>query len=334
MPNYVKYSTSIPSGSLLKGTVALGVTTASIAGPTSTTNWYAGITPTSGKYVIYKTAATGDPDIFCPQTNQELFNFVIMQGGSSSDITSVSASLAWIGTQSNLMAANFDYENIVTDGLVLNIDAGFVGSYPTTASTWYDISGNNNSGSLINGPTFSSANSGSIVFDGVDDYGVISNSNSINLTGSFTIFSWIYPYSISGWIAVLYKNSQSNNGGYHIGIDPSGYLQGGIRYNSGWVTIQSSINQLQINTWQQICMSINFTTQVLTLYKNGVSIKEQTNFNYTLAGNTTPLYVGSNASVPSELFSGRISLSQLYNRTLSAAEITQNYNAQKGRFGL
>jgi hypothetical protein len=135
MPNYVKYSTSIPSGSLLKGTVALGVTTASIAGPTSTTNWYAGIAPASGKYVIYKTAATGDPDIFCPQTDQELFNFVLMQGGSASNITSVSASLAWIGTQTNLVAANFDYENIVTDGLVLNLDAGFVGSYPTTAST-------------------------------------------------------------------------------------------------------------------------------------------------------------------------------------------------------
>ena len=106
MPNYVQYSTSTPSGSLLKGTVALGVTTASIAGPTSTTNWYAGITPASGKYVIYKTAATGDPDIFCPQTDQELFNFVLMQGGSSPNITSVSASLAWIGTQTNKIVTN------------------------------------------------------------------------------------------------------------------------------------------------------------------------------------------------------------------------------------
>jgi hypothetical protein len=68
------------------------------------------------------------------------------------------------------LATNFDYENIVTDGLVLNLDAGFVGSYPTTASTWYDISGNDKNSTLTNGPTFNSANSGSIVFDGVDDY--------------------------------------------------------------------------------------------------------------------------------------------------------------------
>ena len=73
MPNYVQYSTTNLTGSLRKGNVALGVTTASIAGPTSTTNWYSGITPAAGKYVIYKTAASGDPDIFCPQTNQELY---------------------------------------------------------------------------------------------------------------------------------------------------------------------------------------------------------------------------------------------------------------------
>ena len=66
MPNYIQYSTSSLTGSLRKGTVALGVTTSSIVGPTSITKWYSGITPNSGKYVIYKTADAGDPDIFCP----------------------------------------------------------------------------------------------------------------------------------------------------------------------------------------------------------------------------------------------------------------------------
>ena len=79
MPNYVQYSTTNLTGSLRKGNVALGVTTASIAGPTSTTNWYSGITPAAGKYVIYKTAASGEPDVFCPQTDTELYNFVIIK---------------------------------------------------------------------------------------------------------------------------------------------------------------------------------------------------------------------------------------------------------------
>jgi hypothetical protein len=78
--------------------------------------------------------------------------------------------LNWFATQTDKMIFNIDYPAIVTNGLVLNLDAGFTPSYPTTNTTWYDVSSGGNNGTLFNGPTFNSANGG-IVFDGSDDYG-------------------------------------------------------------------------------------------------------------------------------------------------------------------
>jgi hypothetical protein len=346
MPNYVKYSTSIPSGSLLKGTVALGVTTASIAGPTSTTNWYAGITPASGKYVIYKTAATGDPDIFCPQTNQELFNFVLMQGGSASNITSVSASLAWIGTQSNLMAANIEYENIVTSGSVLNLDAGFVGSYPTTASNWYDISGNANNCTLVNGPTYTTSGSGGIKFDAIDDYATIPDSNSLDLT-ELTISLWFNRGSILTLTNSdgenFFLKGVSTNDEYCPAVTLLGPTGGG-RY--AWVSqplgvsyayIQPPSQVLFANQWYNLVFT-HVSTNTPIPYLNGV---KQTD--WTVSNPTNPLLPNTwGATICGDqyrftkraTFNGIMSIVQLYNRALSETEVLQNWNSLKGRFGL
>ena len=78
--------------------------------------------------------------------------------------------------------------NIVTDGLVLVLDAANPTSYISGSTTWRDLSGNNNSGSLVNGPTFNSVNGGSIVFDGSNDYVEIS---PVNASSQFTLNLWI-----------------------------------------------------------------------------------------------------------------------------------------------
>jgi hypothetical protein len=140
MPNGVKYSTTTPTGALRRDNVALGVN--GNLGPTETTGFYSMVTPTIGKYTINKVAASGVPLFFTPQNDAELIRFAKSEGATGDDIVSAAAVLAWIATQPNLEAANFQYENIVTDGLILNVDAGFVGSYPTTGNDWYDLSGN------------------------------------------------------------------------------------------------------------------------------------------------------------------------------------------------
>lgn len=78
--------------------------------------------------------------------------------------------------------------DIVPDGLVLALDAANIKSYAGSGTIWNDLSGNNNSGSLVNGPTFNSANGGSIVFDGVNDY--VSLSSAVNTNTSFTLGFW------------------------------------------------------------------------------------------------------------------------------------------------
>ena len=80
------------------------------------------------------------------------------------------------------------YGGIVKDGLILDLDAAKRDSYPSSGTVWNDISGFQNNGTLINGPTFNSSNGGSIVFDGVDDY--VQCAGSFPLT-SATIITWI-----------------------------------------------------------------------------------------------------------------------------------------------
>ena len=75
--------------------------------------------------------------------------------------------------------------NIVTNGLVLSLDAANPKSYVSGSTTWNDISRGGNNGTLINGPTFNSANGGSIVFDGVNDF--ISLSGPYSLTKNYTL---------------------------------------------------------------------------------------------------------------------------------------------------
>jgi hypothetical protein len=88
------------------------------------------------------------------------------------------------------MAFNYS-PKIITDGLVLYLDAANTRSYPTNGTIWSDLSRNNNNGTLINGPTFNSANGGSIVFDGVDDR--VSRNSAIDTGQNFTINAWIFP---------------------------------------------------------------------------------------------------------------------------------------------
>ena len=155
MPNGVKYSLTTPTGALRKSNVALGVN--GNLGPTANTGFYSMPAPQSGKYIINKVAASGVPLFFAPQNDTELIQFARNEGATGADTSSAAAVLAWIAIQPNLEAANFEYENIVTDGLILNLDAGFVGSYPTTNTTWYDLSGKGTNISIPNSNTYSNS---------------------------------------------------------------------------------------------------------------------------------------------------------------------------------
>ena len=88
------------------------------------------------------------------------------------------------------MSTSFAFTPIVTDGLILYLDAANTKSYISGSTDWYDLTTYNNDGTLTNGPTFSSTNGGSIVFDGVNDYVQVNNSDILNPTQTITLSVW------------------------------------------------------------------------------------------------------------------------------------------------
>ena len=366
MPNGVKYSTSTPSGSLRRDNVALGVN--GNLGPTANTGFYSMPTPASGKYIINKVAASGVPNFFAPQNDTELIQFARNEGATGADTGSAAAVLAWIATQPNLEAANFEYENIVTDGLVLNLDAGFVGSYPTTASTCYDLSGYSNNGTLINGVTFNTSGGGCFRLDGVDDrIDVPKTLNgftyNIQYDINWTLECWMYMYTPDS-SPQTYKGIYGNYSGCNYSVYP-GNAQGFIISNANnpatvstvfgfgpkspsgcpdsvsWNNAESSwVYSLAINKWCNWVMTSNDGT-TYRIYVNGVQRGSTKTFDFKNAASRTAnnLTATSNYSwggshVSNEANQVDFAVMRMYNKPLSQSEITQNYNATKTRFGL
>jgi hypothetical protein len=336
MPNYIQYSTQIPSGSLKKGNAALGITN-EVTGPTSTTGWYSGINPQSGSYVVYEVAASGDPDIYCPLNNTELLNLVKSKGAIGSNTGSVAAALAWIATQNNLLAVNEVYPNIITNSDVLNLDAQFVGSYPTTGSTWYDVSGYNNNSTLTNGPTFNSL--GVISFDNVDDYVQISSSldlNALAATRNMTICFMAKKLFYStggnntGDSMVLIGANNGYNSGFRIteinNGTPGTPFTGSPHYNFGAPALGNGFAALSpraqnTNTFSYVCFAQSGSS--ITSFINGKFATGTLPNAYTPGANNGA--IGRDVGAGVGWFGGYIGNFQIYNRSLSQAEILQNY---------
>jgi len=222
---------------------------------------------------------------------------------------------------------------IVTNGLVLALDAGDRNSYVSGSTTWIDLAGTNN-GTLLNGPTFNSGSGGSIVFDGVNDYATFPTGFLSTLTAC-TVNFWVYWSDNQQWTRVIDfgtgitvnmfftpRTSDTNT--------PRFAITTGGNISEQRIT---SNNAMLVNTWYNFSITLNGSTG--TMYRN--SVIDATNLSTTLTpsslGNTNQNYLGrSQYSDP--YFQGQVSNMQIYNRALTASEVLQNYNATKGRFGL
>jgi hypothetical protein len=227
--------------------------------------------------------------------------------------------------------------NIVTQGLVLNLDAAIKGSYPGTGTTWTDISNNSNNGTLTNGPTFSSADYGSIVFDGVDDWATIPAGSTFTYgTGDFTIECWFKDTSLTSTpYSVLYSQTVSGTNYFLLGVDTVG-SNGRVSFigtlSGGGTSIYASGSYLR-NTWNQVIASR--TSGTVTVYLNGVGGTPTSNtVNFT---NTTyiPTIGDESHHGSSNSWTGNISVVRLYNnKGFTSTEVTQNFNALRSRYGI
>lgn len=226
--------------------------------------------------------------------------------------------------------------DIVTDGLVLHLDAANRKSYPGSGNTWFDLSGNGNNGALTNGPTFSSENKGSIVFDNINDYVTLGTPSLLNgVQVPLTICIWAKSNGFGSY-DVLWgvDKSTSGSGLYSMLRVNSGALRYYTSTSTGSFQSRGTFSVMS-GSWNfyAVVMSGSISSPVVTIYLNSAS--ETTTFSSLSATPdlTVDFRIGSNERA-NEYWNGNISTAMWYNRSLSQQEIQQNYNALKGRFGL
>jgi hypothetical protein len=320
MPNPIKYSTGTETLALKKGNVYIG--TGDVGkGPSDTTGYYQGPSPTSGGYVIYlnKEGVPGGLSYHSAANDSELISFTNNLAGQS--YTTVNECLVYFANQTDKVVLNRDYEGIVTDGLVLDLDAGFTPSYPKNGTTWYDVSGSNN-GTLTNGPTFNSDNGGTIVFDGTNDF---INLSYVPLTNNFSYNIWVLRTGAGRGIVI-------SNGTTYIDV---GFLNTILfsLWTGGQQNIIRSADGTMVPTGVWAMYSATYNKQQAKLYLNGVEMASA-NVSSDVTARENSFIMGDWNAGGFAPLNGKIPIAQLYNKALTSQEVLQNYNAQKGRFGL
>ena len=346
MPNAIKYNTSTETLALKKGNFWIG--TGDVGkGPTNVTGQYNGITPPAGGFTIYLNKETQGPSIYTVSTEAQLVSLTNTIGAQS--FTTLEECLNWFATQTDKMVFNADYPAIVTNGLVLNLDAGFTPSYPTTGTTWYDVSSGGNNGTLTNGPTWTSNDGGGVIqFDGTNDYILLNSSINIAHNNAWSTSVWVYldTYNESPF---GYYNDSSTPGWYYFRRDiESATSNTRVRLyireqrDTGWswnslypfgstYRTPATTDGYWLNQWLNVVMTKS-TARDYKVYINGV---------YKTGNSRSAAYLNNGLSVNaigvsygSLFFNGNIGPFSIYNKELTASEVLQNYNAQKSRFGL
>jgi len=213
---------------------------------------------------------------------------------------------------------------IVRDGLVLYLDAANPKSYPGSGTSIFDLTSNLNNSVLTNGASYNSSNKGYFTFDGSNDCVVVNSNANILSKTSYTKIAWFYPTSFSTGNNII---SGGNSGQHAFWLGATDRLRAG--HNSQWSTVVSS-TALVLNNWYFGAVTFNTTTG-WKLYLNGT--QEATSSNLTTFNGNQEILIGA-FSTGSNVFTGRIANVLVYNRVLTDAEIKQNFEALRGRYGI
>ena len=323
MPNVIASATTVSNGTIKRNNFLIGVNTSVIYGPTSSTNFWNGVVPPTSGYTVYAQKTVNGPSIRTASNNNELITIAKQYGGTN--INTIYDALNYFNGQSNNLVTNIDYPNIVTSGLTLIIDSGYVPSYPTTGTTWYDLSGNVNDGTLVNSPTFNSSNNGYFTFNGTTQAATLT---SLNLQQNFTLDGWFNPSVLNGFV-MFGQGTTSANQGLHIWYSTNTNIRFVMYANDTDFTVSTSTG----NWYNIVCTYNNSSPYTKQLYLNGVEQAGSIVGAAAYAGSGT-FRLGATYSSSGEYGNGSYAGMKMYNRILSATEVLQNYNATKTRFGL
>lgn len=219
---------------------------------------------------------------------------------------------------------------IVTDGLIFCLDAGNKRSYPGSGTTWTNLILNNNP-AFINNPTFSSANLGSFYLNGSNHF----IHPTYNLGNEFSFLSWVNIPDVYN-IQTIFANVQAGTGTNGFKIFVNSYNTSNravlleIGNGSSGFTVITNTGIISPNTWYQIGFTANKNNSTLKIYVNGVNLASGTSgINYNT---NAQLYLGY--MITQYPMQGNISNYSIYNRALTQQEVSQNFNALRGRYGI
>ena len=244
--------------------------------------------------------------------------------------------------------SNWRGPNYVNDQLVLYVSAGSPNSYynrPTDPTTWKDISRNTNNGTLYNTPTYDSANGGVLIFDGTNEYTDFGTVLPINGSSTVSISMWIYVTTNTlKLIFSRYNTSDVTRLADYVGLvngttgmTPRMYIGTTTNYTF-WTATSEAVS---LNTWTNLTFTMNGASTDVNCYVNGANIAVTS----TTAGSSPSRFdtekLDRRWKIASAIGAGgtpsyyglKMGDLLIYNKTLTAAEVLQNYNASKTRFG-
>ena len=221
----------------------------------------------------------------------------------------------------------FSYSpKVVTDGLVLYLDAANPLSYASGSTSWNDLSRGRNSGTLINGTSFSDR---SFQFDGTNQYIEFGQVPSLQFTGDFTATCW-FKKDTSQSFKGLFGNANYRNGGFHVALFSNNFYFTINNSTTEQGTGFSSSHVLDDNQWYYGVGT--FSNGVMTTYVDGEVTNSRSSV--TMTENSSAFRVGTSPQGGWNYLDGNIAIASVYNRALSAQEVQRNYQALKSRFGL
>lgn len=345
MPNAIRYTTGSETLALKKGNFYIGVGDVG-KGPTSTTGYYNGISPPSGGYTIYLNKESNGPSIYTCSNDSQLISLTNAIAGTS--YTTASECFVYFRGQTDKLLVNRDLEAVPTSGLTYVLDPGFLGSYPQSGSTIYNLTSISQIGgifnpSLNNGVGWSSTAGGILTFDSTDDRLTMNHTGSgrLGFTDSITVSIWFYwPTNNDGlatdnmlWGFDSIKGSQLNfyrNNAFCCGPvwavlayytrtnDSGGNIFAWIPYTvAAWTCIQISLSAN--GDWRvMVNNAVNNSGTISDFSRWNVNFNE-----LSMNGRSFGTY-----------FNFNMGPMLVYNRGLSSTELSTIYNAQKSRFGL
>lgn len=229
-----------------------------------------------------------------------------------------------------LTGVNVNDLGLVTAGLTLNLDAGDSASYPGSGTTWTDLAGTADNITLVNTPTYTSGTPAYFTFNGSTQYGTGSGTNVLPTT-AYTKSVWFHinAYADNNIVS-------SGAGGHFMFMAGAAYTKlycGHANWNTlgGTYLDYPSTATINLNTWYYAVLTFN-TTDGMVLYLNGTQDSTYTARKNAHAGNGSTNLACFNPG--GNLLNGRIAQVHCYNRALTAAEVTQNFNTYKARYGL